>query len=291
MWASTLVLLVSLGNLSAADASSVGQDNSEIAVCISGLMDELSRTAETLDAGKTLKPLSKEKDAVFFFNSKPYTREELTHLLGKIYGSIKKMSIKMDRSCVKVLGPDAAVWIACGKGNSVGKTGDLYQEYLTETWIWQRIEGKWQVVHSHESAASLPSAEKRGNVEKSLSKFASELQRDIPTAENIYIAIEKFLSGNPEIVGSAFAMNPALGRKASFYAFRNGSVLERRGTPSTYDYSESEWYAKSAKTGKPEWSEPYYDIDGAGIFMITCSIPVYGSEKQFLGVITADLAI
>jgi hypothetical protein len=42
----------------------------------------------------------------------------------------------------------------------------------------------------------------------------------------------------------------------------------------SYDYSSAKWYAKSAKSGKTEWSAPYYDIDGAGLFMITCSIPV-----------------
>jgi hypothetical protein len=54
-------------------------------------------------------------------------------------------------------------------------------------------------------------------------------------------------------------------------------------------FSTAEWYAKAAKAGKPEWSEPYYDIDGAGIFMVTCSFPIYNTQKELLGVVTADL--
>ncbi len=267
------------------------QDNPEISATVGKLMDDLTRTAVTLDAEKTLAPLSKDKDAVFFFDSKPYTRNELSHCMGKIYGSLKTMSMTWDRKYVKVLGPDAAVWIACGKGKSVSKSGELYDEFLTETWIWQKIEGKWQVVHSHESVASLPNAEKKEKIEKALTQFSLEMQKDPPTAENIYASIEKFLSKNPEIIGSAFSMNPEAGKKASFYLFKSGTVFERRGTPTTYDYAGADWYLNSVKTGKAEWIEPYYDIDGAGIFMVTCSIPVYSKEKKLLGVVTADLGI
>jgi hypothetical protein len=288
---SILLFFATTFRLPAAAPESATKTNLEIAATIEKLMDELSRTAETLDAEKTLAPLSKDKDAVFFLDSKPYTRSELIHYLGKLYGALKTMSIKMDRKCVKVLSPDAAVWIACGKGKSVSKSGESFEEYLTETWIWQRIEGKWQVIHYNETVASLPNAEKKGKIEKALTQFALELQKDVPTAENIYGNIEKFLSKNPEILGSSFSMNPEGGNKASFYSYRSGTGFTRHGAPTTYDYAAAEWYVKSVKTGKVEWSEPYYDIDGAGVFMVTCSIPVYSKEKKLLGVVTADLGI
>lgn len=288
---SVLLFFAATVRLPAASPDPATKNNSEIAATIEKLMDELSRTAETLDAEKTLAPLSKDKDAVFFLGSKPYTRSELIHYLGKSYGSLKTMSIKMDRTCVKVLSPDAAVWIACGKGKSVSKSGESFEEYLTETWIWQRIEGKWQVIHYNETVASLPNAEKRGETEKALTQFTLELQKNVPTAENIYGSIEKFISNNPEILGSSFSMNPEGGNKASFYSYRSGTGFTRHGAPTSYDYAAADWYAKSAKTGKVEWSEPYYDIDGAGVFMVTCSIPVYSKEKKLLGVVTADLGI
>ncbi len=291
----SIVLFFSLAGCISVEVSETtalrAQDNSEAAAAVGKLMDDLTATALTLDAGKTLSPLATDKDAVFFFDSKPYTRGELADYMGKIYGSLKTMSMKWDRKYVKALGPDAAVWIAVGKGKSVAKTGENYEEYLTETWIWQKIEGKWQVVHSHESVVSLPNAEKRQKIEKALSQFAVELQNEPPAAEDIYGAIEKFLSRNPEILGSAYSMNPELGKKASSYLFRNADKFERRSTPTSYDYAAADWYAKSVKSGKAEWSEPYYDIDGARIFMITCSIPVYGKDRKLLGVITADIGL
>jgi len=286
------ISILCLNSSNAADPDSGKQDNAEIAATINKLMDQLTQTAGTLDAEKTLAPLTQDKDAVFFCDSKPYTRKELTHFLRGMYGKLKSMSIKMDKPHVKVLGSNAAVWIACGKGTSVSKTGQLFEEYLTETWIWQKIEGQWQVVHYHESVASLPNAEKRMAIEKSLQPFAADLQENPPTPENIYKQIENYLLKNPDVAGTAFATSPESGKKASFYVFRKREGgFEKRGTPASYDYATAEWYAKSAKSGKTEWSEPYYDIDGADFFMVTCSMPVYNKQRQLIGVITADLGL
>ncbi len=289
---SLLIVSAFIDRLIAADSAVRQQNDTEISNTIRRLMEELNRTAnETLDAEKTLASLTKDKDAVFFFDSKPYRREELIDCLRKLYGSLSTISMKMSQIRVKVLGPDAAVWIACGKGQAVGKSGESSEEFLTETWIWQRIEGRWQVVHYHESVTRLPNAMKRAKIEKALTQFTAKLQKAQLTAEGISAAIEKFLSGNPEIVGSAYATNPVRGPKAAYYVYRDQAGFARRGTPTNYDYSEADWYAKSAKTGKAEWSEPYYDMDGARIYMMTCSVPVYSRGKELLGVITADLGI
>lgn len=287
-----LISVMFLNHSNAGEPASGKQDNAEIAATISKLMDELTRSADTLDAEKTLAPLTQDKDAVFFFDSKPYTRNELTHVIRGIYGNMKSMSMKWDKTCVKVLGNNAAVWIACGKGKSVSKAGQSSEEYLTETWIWQRIDGKWQVTHYHESVTSLPNAGKKAEIENSLAPFAIELQENPPTPDNIYKSIENFLVKNPGIKGTAYSLSPDLGEKGSFYVYRKADGgFERRSTPTSYDYVNAEWYAKSAKSGKSEWSEPYYDIDGAGIFMITCSMPVFNKQKKLIGVVTADLGI
>ncbi|MEI6783496.1 MAG: nuclear transport factor 2 family protein [Verrucomicrobiota bacterium] len=285
-------ILISLATLNfavAGEADVVSPGDAEIVAIINGLMERVSRTAETLDAEKTLAPLTRDRDAVFFFDAKPYTRGELTHCLGRLYGTLRSMSIKMDKTCVKVLGPDSAVWIACGKGQSISKSGKPSEEYLTETWVWQRKAGTWQVVHHHESVAALPSADQKRQVEKSLAKFAGKLQKRPPAPSKISGLLEAFLRKDPNLTGSAYAMCPERGNKASFYVYRSGEGFARHGTPTSYDYTTAEWYAKAAKAGKPEWSEPYYDIDGAGIFMVTCSFPIYNTQKELLGVVTADL--
>jgi uncharacterized protein (TIGR02246 family) len=286
----TLVSLVLL-NAMAKEAGSAKPDDAEIAATINQLMERISRAAETLDAEKTLAPLIQDQDAVFFFEAKPYTRGELTHRLGSMYGTLRSMAIKMDKTCVKVLGPDSAVWIGSGKGKSVSKSGQASEEYLTETWIWQKKAGTWQVIHYHESVASLPAAGQKERVEKTLARFARRLQERLPAPEKFPGVLENFLRKNPDLAGSAFATCPERGNKASFYVYRSSAGFAKRGTPTSYDYATAEWYAKAAKTGKSEWSEPYYDIDGAGIYMVTCSFPIYNKQKELLGVVTADLGL
>ncbi len=285
------VLLAAFANLNALDSDpSAPAKDSELSAAVDAMMQDLMRRAETLDAEKTLDVLSRDKGALFFLDSKPYSREELVHYLGSIYRNLKSMKTKMDNICVKKLGPDAAVWIAVGKSKSQDKSRKNYEEYLTETWIWQKKDGKWEVVHSHESVAILPDAEKKEKVERALNEFAVQLQNSPPKPEETHNVIEDFLAKNPEILGSAYATNPDTGRKSSDYSFRMGGKFERKNTPSTYDYTEAEWFERSARTGKPHWSEPYYDIDGASTFMITCSVPVYGKDKVLLGVVTADIS-
>lgn len=132
--------------------------NAEIVTTITKLMAELSQSAETLDAAKTLAPLTTDKEALFIFDSKLYTREKLVETLAAMYAQMKSMKIKMDPPKVRVLGPDAALWVATGTADSVDKAGAVFHERLIETWVWQRLDGKWQVVHYHEGVDSRPPA-------------------------------------------------------------------------------------------------------------------------------------
>ncbi len=166
-----IILLMSLvastcviASLTAADAvQNKNTKDEDIVTTINALMDNVSRTAETLDAKKALSVLTDDKDAVFFFCSKPYNRQELEKKLAKIYGNLSSMKINMNKPSVKVLAPDAAVWIATGTSSSVSKSGEKYEELLTETWIWKKIDGKWKVIHYNESATTPdPAPEKTG---------------------------------------------------------------------------------------------------------------------------------
>lgn len=149
-----VALLMAVGFL--VNVSCFAGSEEETVSTIIKLMDNVSRTAETFDAKKALSVLSDSKDAVFFLNGKAYTKQAIIAQLTKIYGSLKTMKIDMYKPVVKLLSPDTAVWIATGKGSSITKSGKKYDESLTETWIWQKIDGKWQVIHYHETAVPAP---------------------------------------------------------------------------------------------------------------------------------------
>lgn len=152
------VVILSLGALAAVRGADRSQplttaEKERITASVCEQMNTLMRTAETFDAAKALTVLSDDADAVFFFDSKPYSKQKLIEALTTIYATLSSMKTDMGKPRVTVLGPDAAVWTATGTVRSVGKTGEIYVEALTETWIWQRQNGAWRVVHSHESVA------------------------------------------------------------------------------------------------------------------------------------------
>ncbi len=129
-------------------------EQARVKATVGGLMDQLSRHAEALDAVKTLAVLSDEPDAVFLFCGKPYTKPQLVRTLTEMYGTLRSLKITMKPPTVTVLGADAAVWTTTGTAVSVNQEGETFTEELHETWVWQRRGGQWRVVHSHECVAT-----------------------------------------------------------------------------------------------------------------------------------------
>jgi signal transduction histidine kinase/DNA-binding response OmpR family regulator len=139
--------------------------------------------------------------------------------------------------------------------------------------------------------------------------------------EQITGYIRRMLENNPSIVGSTVAYEPdAFPNQAGYFSpymcrpgaadsnaaggkVIEGSVAEEKGADSKkaetflykdlakeYPYHEWEWYAKPAKTGKPCWSEPYYDEGGGDVLMCTYSVPIFINGK-FTAVATIDIAL
>lgn len=117
--------------------------------------------------------------------------------------------------------------------------------------------------------------------------------------ETVYALLANHLWKNPEIFGAAFAFVPAVkdGQeiKCAPYIHRSGDRLIQKDLSISYDYTapEQKWYARPVKTGKPVWSEPYFDKGGGEVWMTTYSIPVFtgGKERQLVGVVTSDVLL
>lgn len=143
-----LAAIVSPSSCSAMDE----KEKAEIESTIDMKMKEIISSAEALDVDRTFADFSRDKNAVFFFNDKAYSLTALLGIFKEMYGNMKSQKMDFVYSKVVVLGPDSAAWIAYGKDMSESKKGTISKENLTETWIWQKIEGKWTVTHSQESA-------------------------------------------------------------------------------------------------------------------------------------------
>ena len=124
------------------------------------------------------------------------------------------------------------------------------------------------------------------------------LGRNRMDKEELVSALKNMVDGTPNIFGAAIAYEPGgyLPGERFFcpYTFRAKDGLKVSWLGSNdHDYTLAEWYQIPRETGKPQWSEPYYDTTGK-VMMITYSAPFFRTGpkgKEFAGVVTADVDI
>ena len=57
--------------------------------------------------------------------------------------------------------------------------------------------------------------------------------------------------------------------------------------------TEADCYTVSIAARQAVWSEPYFDVGGAGesVLMMTYSMPLYDTNQQLIGVLTSDFLL
>lgn len=115
--------------------------------------------------------------------------------------------------------------------------------------------------------------------------------------EYLYHITRKIVSENDNIVGSAIAFRPDY-RKGqhwfspySYIDEESGSVESKQLGNEDYDYFGMEWYKAPSESGKPHWSEPYFDEGGGGYLMCTFSYPIFDEKGSLYAVMTADITL
>ncbi len=133
-------------------------------------------------------------------------------------------------------------------------------------------------------------------VPESMARFLEHEHRDRP---RLLAMVRESVTENPEIFGSTVAFEPdAFARgteRFAPYIHRAGNRLElvELGT-AAYDYPRQDWYQIPKELGRPEWSEPYFDVGGGNILMATYSVPFYRTvhgRRLVQGVATADVSL
>jgi tRNA A-37 threonylcarbamoyl transferase component Bud32 len=104
------------------------------------------------------------------------------------------------------------------------------------------------------------------------------------------------LGTDPRLFGMAigyerFAFDPAR-EDFAYYVYRaDHGVKSKHLLPPEYkNYRDWDWYKGPLSSAKPVWSEPFVDVGGGNIPMITCSVP-FRQRGQIAGVVTVDLSL
>lgn len=136
-------------------------------------------------------------------------------------------------------------------------------------------------------------------VQKMAQNLAMQMEEPELTKERLLKILRKSLISNPDAYGSAIAFepygfDPSVCYFAPYFA-RIGNDLELSYLGGDqYRYFYYHWYQIPKETGKPSWSEPYFDDGGGNIPMVTYSVPFFQEQKRdnrFIGVITADISL
>ena len=113
--------------------------------------------------------------------------------------------------------------------------------------------------------------------------------------EYMYRVTRELVENNEYIVGSTVAFRPnfyaSKGRLYSPYSCCSVGGKEVKSFCLPYEYPEYDWYKVASETGRPRWSEPYFDEGGGGIDMSTFSMPVCDARTNFCAIFTADLSL
>jgi hypothetical protein len=263
---------------------------------ITNLMEKSKIFAEKLNADSTFASISQDSTATFIFGGKYYSASQTIDVLRSLYSARKSLTFEFINPLITVISPDAALWTANGMVTMASKEGKPHTGFLSESWLWQKVKGKWTIFHIHESLMNFPAKEEMIAIESAVNIFAKDLAiMDLKT-DLIKEILRGFLEKNPVIYGSAFAFSKEMIKQdkepTAFYFFYDVSGLKEVVFPGYDVYKNEGWFKNPVERKNGIWTKPYYDNLGAKRWMITYSVPVYNPKtNELIGVVTGDALI
>ncbi len=138
-------------------------------------------------------------------------------------------------------------------------------------------------------------------VAKAADHLALSLESRSTGREELFNAIRRTVTYNPELYGSAvaylpFEFDPTIELFAPYFYKSNGRVNFVQLATGSDNYPEKDWFRIPTSTGKPAWAEPYVDEGGGNVAMTTYSRPLFekadeASPGKLKGVVTADISL
>ncbi|HNY86092.1 MAG TPA: response regulator [Candidatus Hydrogenedentes bacterium] len=144
--------------------------------------------------------------------------------------------------------------------------------------------------HSRQVDASLREAAQAVRTTAAVAGLSEDLRE-----ADYYAILRENISQNEIIYGGAIAFDPAAcppgrDRFAPYVHRTAGGLREMDIGRDGYDYTAPEWtwWHLPKTTGKPVWTDPYFDKGAGNVLMVTYSAPIF-REGTFIGVATMDV--
>lgn len=134
-------------------------------------------------------------------------------------------------------------------------------------------------------------------VEIATQNLAWVVMENIDSPDKMFEIGAYSLDANEILYGNSITFAPGFyqskGEYYMVYSFKdkNGTIDSDQIGGYDYDYFTMEWYLGAELLGKPYWSEPYFDEGGGDAMMATYSVPLFGKNGRFIGVVTGDILL
>lgn len=172
----------------------------------------------------------------------------------------------------------------------------IFSSYTSKKLITTEIENRMK--HQLEETINLidKDMQKHAQIAVDLGKFTGA-SSSVLTKEAITKAQEEVITTNEDTLGVGVWFEPYKYKKEikffGPYAYKEAGVSKITEYYATeeYNYPEQPWYTIGRNVDKNiAWQEPYYD-DSLKMDMLTATAPIYDDNKNFLGVVTADMSL
>ncbi|MCH5229031.1 MAG: SpoIIE family protein phosphatase [Muribaculaceae bacterium] len=134
-------------------------------------------------------------------------------------------------------------------------------------------------------------------VETAVRNHTDDVIRNLTQPDSMYGVAKNIVELNPKITGVSVSFIedyfPKEGHWFEAYAVRDslGNISMMQLGSEDHDYFQSEFFKTPYQTGKPMWTNPYLDKDGAKMMLTTYSVPVRDKEGVIVAVLDADISL
>lgn len=127
------------------------EEQNALSLEIGSRMDELFADAEALKIQALQKYLSDNPEHTFYMGSIEYGKQTLLDEVQKEYALYKSQKIQVTSSKVIPLSPEAVLAKYLVASKAIDQNDYESETVLSDTWLWQKIDGQWVVTHFDES--------------------------------------------------------------------------------------------------------------------------------------------
>lgn len=128
-----------------------GEEKNQIVSEVLALTNEIRAAAEAADADGLFRHHSDAADAAHIIDGKRFSRGQMVNNYRDVYAGVASQQINIGDPMVKVISPDLVLVVSQGTFTSNSKSGGALSGGVAWTYLWQKQNEAWVLLHAHQS--------------------------------------------------------------------------------------------------------------------------------------------